>query len=118
MRCIGAESRAGKFAMSIATSMILEEVVMDEPLTLSGSRKRKNTVEEDDRPSTVGLPYAMQVLCASFKTLQGEQPSCNVHDASKSTAKEAVPPRPAASYRILYSIILTKTLQQSPCSYH
>lgn len=54
MRHVDAESRAAKFAMSIATSMILEEVVMDEPLTLSGSKKRKNTVGEDDWPSAAG----------------------------------------------------------------
>ena len=56
IRNIDAESRAGKFAMSIAMNTILEEVVMVEPLTLSGSKKRKNTVEEDDGPSAVGFP--------------------------------------------------------------
>lgn len=50
MRFTDAESREGKFVMSIVTSTILEEVVMVEPLTLSGSKKRKNTVEEGDGP--------------------------------------------------------------------
>ncbi len=50
MRFTDAESREGKSVMSIVTSTILEEVVMVEPLTLSGSKKRKNTVEEGDGP--------------------------------------------------------------------
>jgi len=50
MRFTDAEGREGKSVMSIVTSTILEEVVMVEPLTLSGSKKRKNTVEEGDGP--------------------------------------------------------------------
>lgn len=73
MRYIGAESRAGKFATSIATSMILEEVVMAEPLTLSGSKKRKNTVEEGDGPLRIGFRYAMRAFGACFRVCHGEQ---------------------------------------------
>jgi len=64
MRSTDAESREDKFATSIVTSTTLEEVVMDEPLTLSGSKKRKNTVGEGDGPLPVKPPLGYAASCA------------------------------------------------------
>ena len=49
IRYIDVESPGAKSAMSIVTNMIQEEVDMAEPSMLSGSRRRRNTVEEGDR---------------------------------------------------------------------
>ena len=58
--CTGAESPEDKFAMSIETSMTLEEVDMDVQLTLSVSKRKNNMAEEGNQQvglwSRTGLP--------------------------------------------------------------